>query len=65
LPGSPEMFDSVIRRGRSQLGKPYAFAKVFRLGVRMALGIWPSDVRRHITPNTAIPILGFQLIEVV
>jgi hypothetical protein len=67
--GSADQIDRMIEAVRSQIGKPYAFKKVLRLGVRMILGIWPSyndeRDRYQLTPNRLIPIAGLRLVEVI
>jgi hypothetical protein len=66
LDGSEEQIDQMIEALRSQIGKPYAFKKVLRLGIRMALGIWPNPNERYqITGNRWIPIAGLRLIEII
>jgi Permuted papain-like amidase enzyme, YaeF/YiiX, C92 family len=68
--GSVRQIDAVIEAARSQIGKPYAFGKVLRLGGRMILGIWPTPgERRHVTPNMLITMLStnadLRLVEVI
>jgi YD repeat-containing protein len=66
LGGSAEQIDKMIEWYRSQLGKPYAFKKVLRLGIRMILGMWPDHIEtRQVTPNRIIAIWPFQLVEVI
>jgi hypothetical protein len=66
LGGSTEQIDKMIKWHRSQLGKPYAFKKVLRLGIRMILGMWPDPIETmQVTPNRAIAIWPFQLVEVI
>ncbi len=66
LPVSPEQIERAIRASRSQVGKPYAFGKVFKLGVRLILGIWPKrGERRHTTPNMGIALTDAELVALV
>jgi hypothetical protein len=72
FPGaSPEQINSLIALLRSNIGDGYSYRKVLILGLRLALGIWPSLnpesslVARHATPNRVIPIMGYDLIEIV
>jgi hypothetical protein len=72
LPGaSPAQINSLIACARTSVGDGYSYRKVLILGTRLALGIWPSLnpesslVARHATPNRMIPIVGYDLIEIV
>jgi hypothetical protein len=68
---SSEQINSLIALLRSNIGDGYSYRKVLILGLRLALGIWPSLnpesslVARHATPNRVIPIMGYDLIEIV
>jgi hypothetical protein len=62
---SSEQIDAMVAAGRSQIGKRYNFRSVLRLGMRLALGAWPANTRRDITPNILIPILGYELVALV
>jgi hypothetical protein len=66
LGASAEQIDKMIELSRSELGKPYAFKKVLRLGIRMILGMWPDPVEtRQLAPNRLIAIRPFRLVEVI
>jgi hypothetical protein len=72
LPGaSPQQIDSMIAFFRSRVGDRYAYRKVLLLGIRLALGIWPSSnpqsplVERHATVNRVIAVAGGDLVEIV
>ena len=66
LSGSPAQIDKMIEFARSQVGKSYAFKKALKLGVRMILGIWPTPGERsHVSPNMAIPTVGYRLVAVI
>jgi hypothetical protein len=66
LPGaSPEQIDSMVAAARSQVGKRYNFRGVFRLGMRLALGVWPANRRRDTTPNMLIPMVGYELVALI
>lgn len=62
---TPETIDRSIEFLRAQLGKKYAYRKVIILGLRLALGIWPSGAARHTTPNMAITRPEFNLVQIV
>jgi cell wall-associated NlpC family hydrolase len=66
LPGaSPERIDSLVAFNHSTVGDRYSYRKALTLGIRLALGIWPSAGARHTTPNMAITRAGYDLIEIV
>jgi hypothetical protein len=66
LPGaSSEQIDGTIAAFRSQVGKRYNFRGVFRLGMRLAFGIWPNPRRADMTPNLLIPVFGYELVTLV
>jgi hypothetical protein len=72
LPGvSLEQIESMEAFYRSTIGDRYSYRKVLILGIRLALGIWPSSkpgsslVARHATPSRMIPLIGYELIEIV
>jgi permuted papain-like amidase YaeF/Yiix C92 family enzyme len=64
--GSAEQIEKMIELARSELGKPYAFKKVLRLGIRMILGMWPDPIEtRQVTPNRIIAFWPFRLVAVI
>jgi hypothetical protein len=66
VPGaSLEQIDALVKAGRSQVGKRYNFWGVLRLGMRLALGLWPANRRGDMTANLLIPIIGYELIAIV
>ena len=66
LPGaSTELIDTFVAFNRSTVGDRYSYRKALTLGVRLALGIWPSAGSRHTTPNMLITRAGYDLIEIV
>lgn len=66
LPGaSPKQIDSLVAFNRSIVGDRYSYRKAFTLGIRLALGIWPSSGARHTTPNMLITRAGYDLIGIV
>jgi cell wall-associated NlpC family hydrolase len=72
FPGaSPQQIDSMIASCHSTVGDRYSYRKVLLLGIRLALGIWPSQkpgaslLTRHATPNRIITAAGYDLIEIV
>jgi hypothetical protein len=68
---STEQIESIIAAMRSRIGDRYSYRKVLLLGIRLALGIWPSLeqgaslLARHATPNRIITVAGYDLTEVV
>jgi hypothetical protein len=64
LRASPEHIDAMIAALRSQLGKRYNYRGVLRLGMKLALGIWPQD-RRDATPNIHIAMFEYDLVALV
>jgi hypothetical protein len=58
LGGSSEQIDRTAAFMRSQVGK-------LRLGMRLALGIWPANRRRDTIPNMLIAITGYELVALV
>jgi hypothetical protein len=66
VPGaSSEQIDKMVAFGRSKVGKRYNFRGALRLGMRLALGIWPESWRRDTTPNMLIPTVGYELVTLV
>jgi hypothetical protein len=66
LPGaSPEQIVSLVAFNRSHVGDRYSYRKAFTLGIRLALGLWPSSGARHTTPNMLITKAGYDLIGIV
>jgi len=66
LPGaSSEQIDAMVAFGRSQVGKGYNYRGALRLGIRLALGIWPQNRPRDTTPNMLISMLDYELVALV
>jgi uncharacterized protein YycO len=66
LPGaSLEQIDSLVSFNRSTVGDRYSYRKALTLGIRLALGIWPSAGARHTTPNMLIAMAGYNLVAIV
>jgi hypothetical protein len=68
---SPQQIDSMIAFYRSTVGERYSYRKVLLLGIRLALGIWPSLnpqsslLARHATASRLITIAGYDLVGIV
>jgi len=60
-----QQIDSLVGFLQSKVGDRYSYRKALSLGLRLALGIWPTGARRHVTPNMAIIRAGYDLIEIV
>ena len=66
LPGiSPEQVDRLITFSRSAVGARYNYIGALILGLRLALGIWPTTRAAHTTPNILITRGDYELIDIV
>jgi hypothetical protein len=65
LHATPEQIEAFLAAERSKVDDRYSYRKALTLGIRLALGIWPSGRARHTTPNMLITRAGYDLIEIV
>jgi Permuted papain-like amidase enzyme, YaeF/YiiX, C92 family len=66
LPGATaEQIDTLISFARTQIGGGYNYRGAITLGLRLALGIWPTAGAAHTTPNMMLGIAGYELLKLV
>jgi hypothetical protein len=66
LPGvTAEQIDTLISFARTQLGGGYNYRGAITLGLRLALGIWPTAGAAHTTPNMVLGMAGYELLDLV
>jgi uncharacterized protein YycO len=62
---TPEQIDTYIAFMRSTVGDRYSYRKVFLVGLRIVMGIWPTGTARRTTPNMLITRAGLELLRIV
>ena len=66
LPGVTEsQIDTMISFSRTQIGESYGYRDAITLGLRLALGMWPTAGVAHTTPNMLIAMAGYELLELI
>jgi uncharacterized protein YycO len=60
----PQQLHAIIDFVRSNVGDGYSYRKVLLIGLRLALGMWPTAVPRHTTPNMLAIKLGCNLVGI-
>ncbi len=58
----PKQIETMIFFQRTQIGKPYGWTQLLRLGAQLVFGVFPREV---LTPNELIPAFECRLVEIV